>query len=175
MAIDKNAMNRMAMAAMLGLVVTLHAAGSLALDDAEKAMVTALEYEVFEFGFRETGQQRPPQSFCLMRGRIKVREISPLEEPVGNGVSKGVVSALRARGFNAFSSDDCVYQGDTVRVQGASQTAALLGIELRYESRDDVIADTSYRGFSICEDQRLRLVRDKDDFVIIERRMTLSC
>ncbi len=161
---------------MLGLVVMLHSAGSLALDDADKAIVTALEYTMSDFRLRETRQQRPAPSFCLMRGGIKVREISPLEEPIGNGVSKDVVSALRARGYNAFSSDDCVHQGDTVRVRGAPQTAALLAIELRYESRDNVIADTSYYGgFSICENQRLRLERDDEAFVIIERRRTLIC
>jgi hypothetical protein len=162
------------MTAMLGLVVMLHSAGCLALDDAQKAMVTALKYEMGEFGLRETRQQRPPPSFCLMSEGIKVREMAPLEEPIGNGVSKDVISALRARGYNAFSSDDCVYQGDTVRVRGASQTAALLGIELRYGSPDEVIADTSYYG-GFCEHQRLRLVRDNDDFVIIERRRTLTC
>jgi hypothetical protein len=76
-------MNRRAMAAMLGLVVMLHSAGCLALDDAQKAMMTALEYEMGEFRMRETGQQRPPPSFCLMRGGIKVREMSPQRSQLG--------------------------------------------------------------------------------------------
>src|SRR5262249_7474771 len=146
-----------------------------ALDDPDNAIVTALEYTMSDFGSRETRQQRPAPSLCLMRGRIK-REMSLQEEPIGNGVSKDVVSALRARGYNVFSSDDCVYQGENVRVRGSSQAAALLGIELRYESRDRVTADTSYYSrVSICEGQTLKLDKDGEVFVIIERRLTRIC
>src|SRR5262245_22798705 len=78
-----NAMNRRAMAALLGLVLMLHSAGSLALDDAETAMVTVLEYEMTSLGSRETKQERPSTSFCLMRGGFKARQMSPLEGPIG--------------------------------------------------------------------------------------------
>jgi hypothetical protein len=121
-----NAMNRRAMAAMLGLVVMLHSAGCLALDDADNAIVTALEYTMGDFRSRETRQQRPAPSFCLMRGRIK-REMSLLEEPIGNGVSKDVVSALRARGYNVFSSDDVCTRVKTYECGGHLRQQRCLG------------------------------------------------
>ena len=52
----------------------------------------------------------PP--FCLATGPVRILALEALPMEAGPGVSDTIVSALRAKGYDALSASDCIYRDD---------------------------------------------------------------
>src|SRR4051794_37985745 len=71
--------------------------------------------------------------------------------PQGKAPSTHVIAALRARGYDVFSSDECVYRQDGIFPRSSSKSAILVAMMgPKYEGNEVLVSYHYWGGFSVC-------------------------
>ena len=82
--------------------------------------------------------------------------------PLGNDASNEVAAALRERGYNVYSSNDCAYSGLDVYPRFSSKAAITVGIEpFKFEGNDVPIISSHYQAGRSCEGHRVEIETSK--------------
>jgi hypothetical protein len=155
------------------LVILAFAERAYSFDEESDKIVVAV-YE-FEIRYLQNRPLNEAASFCLMMDGLRVRKRVD-GRPLGNGASNEVVAALRGRGYDVYSSNDCAYSGDGLYPRSSSKASIIVGIEpFKFEGNDVPIITSHYQVGSSCEERTLKLIRRNGDYEVIESEMTVIC
>src|SRR4051812_35068643 len=107
----------------LGVLAVLSSVGyAFSLDETDKIVVTVYEHQIREY--LQGAIADTESNFCLT---MKGLEISERQEgrPLGAGASSDVIEALKRRGYDVYSSNDCAYRGFDVFPRFSSKPAVI--------------------------------------------------
>jgi len=141
-------------------------------EESDKIVVAVYEYEIKQ----QLQHQNEAASFCLMMDGLRQRKRVD-GRPLGDGASNEVVAALRGRGYDVYSSNDCAYSGDGVYPRSSSKASIIVGIEpFKFDGSDVPIISSSYLVASLsCGGHRLKLRRRNGDYEVIESEREYIC
>ena len=98
-------------------------------------------------------------------------------DPLSVPVPSELINLLRAKGYNVFPSDECVYRtGDELFPRSSSERAVLVAIEPpRYEGDTIFVSYHHWGGFSVCSGEVLTLRRQNGNFKVLESKLEYIC
>ena len=116
-------------------------------------------------------------NICLMMNRGMMAPLLNGTSPLSVGAPSDLIQSLKAKGYNVFSSDECVFSNrGQVTPRTTSGRAILIGIEPpTFEGEKAFIAYNLWSGFGSCEGKLITLSRQSGSYKFLETREKYTC